>query len=64
MSRRAIIDTPFPSLAETARAFGVSVTEAERVERMLLKRESGRRTRANGHGPTVKYARKKASKKR
>jgi len=64
MSRRAIIDTPFPSLADTARAFGVSVAEAERVERMLLKREPGRRARANGHGTTLRYARKKASKKR
>jgi hypothetical protein len=35
MSRQVTIETPFPSLAETARILGVSPAEAERVQKMI-----------------------------
>jgi hypothetical protein len=62
MSRQVTIETPFPSLAETAHTLGVSPAEAERVQRMLSEREPRRRARANGHRVTLKYARKRAKK--
>jgi hypothetical protein len=62
MSRQVTIETPFPSLAETAQTLGVSPIEAERIQRMLSERRPRRRARANGHRPTLRYARKKAKK--
>jgi hypothetical protein len=64
MSRQVTIETPFPSLAETARILGVSPAEAERVQRMITEHKPRRRARANGHRAALRYARKKASKKR
>ena len=64
MRRQVTISTPFPSLAETAHALGVSPAAAERVQRILSGRRSKKRARANGRqGTTLKYARKRASKK-
>jgi hypothetical protein len=62
MSRQVTIETPFPSLAETAHTLGVSPAEAERVQRMLSERKPRKRARTNGHRPTIKYARKRAKK--
>ena len=59
MSRQVTIETPFPSLAETAHTLGVSPAEAERVQRMLSERGPRRRARANGHRATLKYAARK-----
>jgi len=61
MSRRVIIDTPFPTVADIARALGVPVSEADRVQRLVSESKPARRPGANGH---VKHARKKTSKKR
>ena len=58
MSRRVIIDTPFPTVADIARALGVPLSEAKRVERLVSESKSAKRPRANGH---VKHGRKKAS---
>jgi hypothetical protein len=33
MPKPAIIDTPFPTVAEVARAYGMSSTERKRIER-------------------------------
>lgn len=63
MGRQVIIKTPFPSLDETARELGMSQADVERVQQLLRQKEPGKRARANGHRLTVKYARKKASKK-
>lgn len=62
MSRPVTIETPFPSLAETAHTLGVSPAEAERVQKILAEHKP--RARANG-GPRrgLRYARKRASKK-
>lgn len=48
MSRQVTIETPFPSLAETAQTLGVSPAEAERVQRILSERRPRNRAKANG----------------
>ncbi len=64
MSRRVMIETPFPSLEETARTLGVSRAAVERVQRLLSQPERRTHGRANRHQATSNYARKRASKKR
>jgi hypothetical protein len=64
MSRQVTIETPFPSLAETAHTLGVSPAEAERVQRILSEHKPRARARANGRPRQgSRYARKRASKK-
>jgi hypothetical protein len=73
MSRPAKIETPFPSLEETAHILGVPVSQAERVRRLLTvthkngrakTKAASRRTRTAYRTTTAyRYAAKKASKK-
>jgi len=65
MSRHATIETPFPTLEETAAVLGVSVAQAERIQRILGERKRRRRVKTNGRlrRRVAKYAAKKASKK-
>jgi hypothetical protein len=65
MSRHATIKTPFPTLEETADVLGVSVAQAERIERVLNERTRGRRLKTNGRlrKPAARYAAERASKK-
>lgn len=66
MSRASIIDTPFPSLEETAEILGVSASEAKRVQSLMtLKHRNGRalKKRMSRTTATTRHARKKSSKK-
>jgi hypothetical protein len=61
MSRAAIIDTPFPSLEETAQALGVPVSQAKRVQRLISEKKNRRPTTTAKRAS--KYAARKASKR-
>ena len=65
MSRYATIKTPFPTLEETADVLGVSVAQAQRIERILSERTRGRRLKTNGRlrKRVAGHAAKRASKK-
>jgi hypothetical protein len=64
MRHRVKIDTPFPSLAETARILGVSSAEAVRVQRMLYEYKPRKHIPATEHRPTSRYVQKGESKRR
>jgi hypothetical protein len=64
MSRQVTIETPFPTIEETARTLGVSVAQAERVQKILADRRPRRRPKANGRlRRASRYAAKRASKR-
>jgi hypothetical protein len=50
MSRQLTIETPFPSLAETAHILGVSPAAAMRVQRMVSERKPRKRSRTTNSG--------------
>lgn len=66
MSRPAIIETPFPSLEETARILGVSAAQARRVESLMTftERNGRRKTKKRAsRAATTSHAAKKSSKR-
>ena len=67
MSRPAIIDTPFPSLEETAEILGVSASQAKRVQTLMtLTHRNGRskaKKRISRAAATTRHATKKSSKR-
>jgi hypothetical protein len=65
MPKPAIIDTPFPTMAEIAREHGLSKAERKRVERQVaefLKRD-GQGSRFSGRRVVGRAAARKARKK-
>lgn len=58
MSRAATIETPFPSLEDTAHVLGVSMSEAKRVRRLLTLANRVGRSKARS-ASRRKYAAKK-----
>jgi hypothetical protein len=64
MSRQVTIGTPFPTLEETAHTLGVSVAQAQRIQRIFGEHKRSRRVKANGRlRRASRYAAKRASKK-
>lgn len=64
MSRQVTIETPFPTLEDTAHTLGVSFAQAERVQKILAERRPHRRLKSNGRlRRASRYAAKRASKK-
>jgi len=66
MSRPTPIETPFPTLRETAEVLGVSVSQAERVRKLLTLAKRNGRVRAKGMSKRAarsRYAAKKAAKR-
>ena len=63
MSRKVIITTPFPSLAETARILGVSVARVKRIQRLLSEKRPRGQAKAEAPQPILSNAQTKTSNK-
>lgn len=66
MSRPAIIETPFPSLEETAEILGVSASQAKRVQTLMTFAHRNGRSKTKkrmGRAVTTRHAAKKSSKR-
>ena len=63
MSRQVTIETPFPTLEETAHTLGVSPTEAERLQRILSERRPPKRAKNQRKNQTsIEICRKESLK--
>jgi transposase len=64
MSRQVTIETPIPTIEETAHILGVSLARVRRVQKLLAERKARGRSKTNGRlRRASKYAAKRASKR-